>query len=343
MNYNWVMLGLWYFFYHIRLRGDLMFKKSRKLVAVMATVAVIISCITIGFANITNAQTPTKMKVGDYIQFGHYYGDPILWRVINVNANGSYFLLSDKILCLKSFDAEGDLAGGKGDKDRKINGSSYWKLSNIREWLNSSDKKVKYSSQVPDKTHVNGGINPYDAEAGFLSNFTADERAAIQPVTHKCILSIVDKSAAKGGTKAYDHGTSGFSTIMGNYDAAYYENVQDNVFLLDVKEIHDFVYNRKWETMKFPTVKAVANQSFIKKTLSSTQYWYYWLRSPYSVTSYSVQTVAVGEVPNGFQGYVDFAGADIGVGGVAPALNLKASISVSEGNGSISNPYISLK
>ncbi|OGO80567.1 MAG: hypothetical protein A2Y21_06470 [Clostridiales bacterium GWC2_40_7] len=46
------------------------------------------------------------LQTGDYVKFGMYDGDPILWRVVNVDGNGP-LILSDRILCLKAFDAAG--------------------------------------------------------------------------------------------------------------------------------------------------------------------------------------------------------------------------------------------
>ena len=141
--------------------------------------------------------------------------------MLNCNIHGYINLLL-------AFDANGDLADGRGGQDRINFGSNYWRLSSIREWLNSTDLKVKYSNQLPDKNHVVSGLNPYDSEAGFISitNFTDEEKADIQPVTHKCLLSGIDKSVCSGGTENHKFSTN-ISDIVQNYNSSYYENVQD--------------------------------------------------------------------------------------------------------------------
>lgn len=158
------------------------------------------------------AEETKEMEIGDYVQFGRYWDDPIVWRIINKNDDGSLMLYSDKILCLKAFDANGDATDGRDDADgsRVEYGSNNWERSNLREWLNSEDAVVQYSHQKPDSEHLYNyddetlpGYNPYDSESGFLSNFTKAERDVIQPFEHKVILSEVDKDIKSGGFEEY--------------------------------------------------------------------------------------------------------------------------------------------
>jgi len=105
------------------------------------------------------------MQVGDYVQYGNYAGEPIVWRVINIDPNSCYLLYSEKIITLKAFDAFGDEVDYQGDgiedtvSQRPKLGSNYWEKSNIREWLNSEDTKVAFSHQEPDEQHVIYRIN----------------------------------------------------------------------------------------------------------------------------------------------------------------------------------------
>ncbi len=280
----------------------------------------------------TSAKSGLKLKLGDYIQFGKYAGSPILWRVINVNPDGSFVVYSEKVLCLKAFDAFGDPPTGRADEERKTNGSNYWSTSSLREWLNSTDKTVAYSGQLPDTTHVTKG-NAYDAEAGFLSNFTLAESAAIQPVTHKTILSDADKSLANGGTELQKYAPD-LSAVVQNYAKAFYENVKDNVFVLDEKEMHDYVFARKWEYRRMPAPSAVAG-STIKdaNVISAGKFLQYWTRSP-----------NVGSKTNLFcikqNSTVTTNYASNGAGGVVPAMNLKANAAVKSGSGTAAKPYV---
>ncbi len=121
-----------------------------------------------------------NIKVGDYVQFGKYYGDPILWKCVK-KEDGSPMLVSEYILCLKAFDAAESGIDSVGSDDVQKFGSNKWSSSNIKEWLNS-EGKVNYTTQAPVKGSVNE--NEYADEPGFLSNFSSLERDLVKPVDH---------------------------------------------------------------------------------------------------------------------------------------------------------------
>jgi len=275
------------------------------------------------------AENTSEMDIGDYIQFGRYYNEPIQWRVININDDGSLMLLSEKILSLKPFDANGDLTDNRGNTERINFGSNNWEKSNLREWLNSDSEIVNYSCQIPDDSHVNNGNNNYESEAGFLHNFTNSEQDAIQPHTYKTILSSVDSNIYDGGSELYTF-DSNVEDVVQNFDQAYYKNVNDKVFLLDVKELHDYVFNRGYEHRRKPTKAAVAHSEY---SISSDNYWYYWLRTPNPVSSSSTLFIC-------YEGIVNFDSAFNGDHGLLPALNLKSGISAVGGDGTEGNPYV---
>lgn len=184
-------------------------------------------------------KTAKHMNIGDYVQFGRYYDEPILWRVLDKIADGGVMLLSERILCLKVFDAaesgRADETGGSytTNKTKQAFGSSEWSNSNIREWLNSSEQKVTYTTQPPVKTAIWDGYNAYADESGFLYNFTQDESDAIQLVKH--------------------------------------DNVTDRVYLLSQEEAEKIV-----ERKRKPTEIAVRNSEY---ELTADNNWLYWLRT----------------------------------------------------------------
>lgn len=273
------------------------------------------------------AVTTSDIEVGQYVQYGRYHNQPILWRVINVNDDGSLMLLSEKILALKPFDANGDL--NEGDPGRFNFGSNNWETSNLREWLNSENLMVQYTHQPPDKDHVFNGFNAYENEPGFLYNFTQAERDAIQPVTHKSILSSADSDTNEGGTELYSFNSSVENAVQ-NFDNAFYKNLTDRVFLLDVKELNNYVFQRGYEHRRRPTVAAAAYSDY---NINSANYWYYWLRTPETSTAFSSLFIC-------YEGIVNFDSSFNGDHGVLPALNLKAGITVVGGNGNEGSPYI---
>ncbi len=83
------------------------------------------------------------------------------------------------------------------------------------------------------------GENPYDQAAGFLNGFKEDEIAAIKTVTQRSIVSHPEYNAGmiegQGADLPYD---TNIEAAANGFDQAYYENVTDKVFLMDVKQIN---------------------------------------------------------------------------------------------------------
>lgn len=307
--------------------GVLELKKNEKIKSGATTrIKYVLICFIIGiivlYAGIFFIPNQVKdehlsISTGDYIEFGKYNGSPILWRVINKDVNG-YMLFSEKIICFKAFDASGDKTDGRGDEDRIGFGSNYWEKSNLRQWLNSYDREVNYSTQLPDKNHVSH--NSYDKQPGFLYNFTYKERNSIKQVTHKCILARIDKDAMDGGTELYEYNIE-IADCIANYDSSYYENVTDKVFLLSTEEVKNFVYDRTWE--------------YKKSSTEDNSISWYWLRIPSADYSDIIRAVGEGGI------YGD--NANDGTGGVAPALYLKSEVTPINGEGTKDSPYRVMK
>lgn len=117
----------------------------------------------------------------DYVSFGTYQNEPIIWKVVSVESDGKILLISDKIICFKAFDSCGENNYYHPTEDIKTFGSSEWKECTLNEWLNSPNQTVVYSHCSPSETSVYGGFNAYDNESGFLckSNFNNEQKAMI--------------------------------------------------------------------------------------------------------------------------------------------------------------------
>lgn len=280
-------------------------------------VGIIVFCAGIFFIPNRTTNQHLSINIGDYIEFGKYNGTPVLWRVINKDMNG-YMLFSEKIICFKSFDTSGDKTEDRVDEDRIGFGSNYWGNSTLRQWLNSWDKEVNYTNELPDKEHVS--CNFYDKQPGFLYNFTYKERNSIKEITHKCILAAVDREVMHGGAELYKYNTE-LENCISNYDSSYYENVVDKVFLLSTKELKSFVYDRTGQ--------------YEKSSMRDNSISWYWLRTPSAEYSDIVRAVGEGGI------YGD--NANDGTGGVAPALYLKSEITLIEGEGTSNSPYRIIK
>jgi hypothetical protein len=266
-----------------------------------------------------------EIKKGDYIYFGKYNNNPILWRVINLDNDGDPLLWSEYILCNKTYDAaESGIYGQTGenpyttDRNRQKYGSNKWENSNIREWLNSADQKVKWTTQPPTKDAVYR--NPYDTEAGFLTNFTEKEKNAIKSTQHRVLLAEIDKSEADGGTEMHEFSFDYPNDAVQNYDSSYYKRINDKVFLLGIKDLARYVQKRGYE--------------WRKSEISQTSFSWFWTSSPCSSDSSYIRFVGSDGDINGFN-------ASTGSGGVVPALYLhQLSAIFTAGVGSLDNPYI---
>ena len=115
-----------------------------------------------------------SLKKGDYVIFGKYLGEPVIWLVVDIE-DGRPLLQTKHIIDFKAFDATGD-----GDSDTKALGSSDFESSTLRLWLNSGDT-VSYISSAPTEDFVLNGKNAYADEKGFLctENFTPEEKNLI--------------------------------------------------------------------------------------------------------------------------------------------------------------------
>ena len=95
-------------------------------------------------------------------------------------ATGRTKLVTEKIITLKAFDAK---EASNSNSDRKNYGNNRYSVSNIDQWLNSAASSwysARHSADAaPTNANVWSNYNEYDAEAGFLTNFEADFRAAI--------------------------------------------------------------------------------------------------------------------------------------------------------------------
>lgn len=128
-----------------------------------------------------NAPSETAVKPGDYVYFGNYLDEPILWKAVKETEDGKILLISEHIICFKAFDASGTDSEYHTTQDVRKYGSADWDTCTLKEWLNSSEETVAYSHCPPNSGGVFNGANAYDSEAGFLheNNFTVSQRELI--------------------------------------------------------------------------------------------------------------------------------------------------------------------
>lgn len=257
------------------------------------------------------SELPIGAKVKDVDT--KYYGQPIVWLIADKNHKGyptnSITLISEDILCLKCFDAK---EPGSWYIDRQNCGNNSYRLSNINKWLNAVGSW--YVSQhrqdsPPNAENVNDGYNPYNTESGFLTNFSQQLRNALMETTLR--------------------------VVKPNIDGGGYESVSAEVFLASTTEVGLANENGVEEGSRlalffdnnsrkaYPTAEAVSRSNYTTSSLTTSQPWYWWLRTPYASNSCTVRYVAsFGKLNDG--------GACNGYYGVRPLCNLSSEIWVSD-------------
>ena len=176
-------------------------RKSRLWIcaAVLLAVAVLAGGLTVWRSRMQKDSLFADAKVGDVVSFGIYLEQPIEWIVLRQNADGTKVLIARNILTMKSYDAaeggtynlyEGtdywtEKLEGQYELQTLVRGNSNWETSNIRTWLNSSERKVEYADMPPKTNAASEKKNGYDREPGFLHGFTEDERALMVETVHQ--------------------------------------------------------------------------------------------------------------------------------------------------------------
>lgn len=187
-------------------------KRALEVIEVITVVAI---CIIMYFHERgTGMQTDKAVlpKLGDSVWFGTYLNEPIEWRVIQVEEDGAAVLIAEYILTMKAFSAA-DSGSFNYDDDGNsywsvheteadhdldlqayVRGDSCWAKSDLRAWLNSDRENVVYDGIGPVASAMCAKKNGYASEPGFLTGFTAKERASILPTKH-----VTNGNARDGG------------------------------------------------------------------------------------------------------------------------------------------------
>ena len=180
----------------------------------------------------------------------YYKVEPLTWRVIAYNSDGSKKLLADKIYTNSAYYGAEEGLRTLGSKTIYPNN---YKYSNVRAYLNSINNQYVTEG---------GTATEYDidwTDAGFLTSaFNDEEKSRIKE-------TVVDNSAA-----STDHSTNDYAC----------ENTVDKIYLLSFAEATKKLYgfsNDKDRIMK-TTEYARANRAYQSSTEGYGGYW--WLRTP---------------------------------------------------------------
>jgi hypothetical protein len=284
------------------------------------------------------ATEENELKIGDYITYGSYNDAPLKWQVVHFDQKGNPLLVSANIISYKPFDSSESGEFGALDDDldtlaaRQQYGSNRWENSNIREWLNSNLSIVDYTTAFPTETGVWENSNDYAEEKGFLSNFTAKEQLCILPVLNTTIVSVNDEKYADYGQEAHEFVFGTAQEAFANYEECYQENTIDQVFLLSVYEVYQYLELGGFTTQRDATIEAY-EQDESNRGMPPGTYDGYWLRDATGNSSTSVRSVTN-------NGKINYDSAYYNNVGIVPALYLnKALITIDSGDGTSVSPY----
>ena len=295
---------------------------TKKITAIFLALCMAISVLPMTI----QAASKPDIKVGDYVKMGAYNNASILWRCVSIDNNGP-LMLADKIVDTLAYDAKtNDNSNSKSHSrsyKRDDYGSNYWKDSNMRSWLNSTEAegKVDWLCGNPPKDGYVSGVGAYNEKAGFLNAFSKSEIAAMKTVTQRSLVSHPEynKGIVDGDANSDLLYYTDISEAVANYDSSYFETTTEKVFLLDVKQA-----NAVWKNLKGYYV-AYNNDGMA---------WPYWLRTPVTDCNHDMRYISSsGQVGRYAPWYSDL--------GVRPAFYLDSEYFVTtSGSGSQSSPYI---
>lgn len=199
------------------------------------------------------------------------------------DGKGITSFMSEKIITLKCFDAA---EPGNSDSDRRSYGNNRYKVSNILQWLNSDGEAGNWymAQHGADAPPTNGNVwsnyNEYDQEAGFLTFLSKGMKDALKIVSKTTVKHSVDS----GGTETVSakiHLLSttevGLANEGGTAEGKIYEYFSAS--------------NNSERRIAYPTKPCVNKSEYTDSNLTTSNGWYYWLRTPFESFSSRARTV----------------------------------------------------
>lgn len=178
-----------------------------------------------------------------------------------------------------------------------------WKTSTLRQWLNS--------------------------DAGFLKEFTEEDKKVLTPVTYDTLLNKKNSASATSGTK--DHlFSSNAKVVAKNYDAAYKQRLTDMVTLPSVTDIQTIANGIYTYGTEYQVASLASN---LTAPFGDGNSGYYWLRDAMFAADTSLVRCMRSD------NTVEYARANNGEIGVRPICFVKGEIAIVGGNGSEAAPY----
>ena len=190
---------------------------KRRIQCLLLSILILLGTFSSSSLGADEPAVSNSIQVGDFLTLGTFDGQPLLWFVVEKNAE-KLKLFCAKELFQGQIDASmhevlayADLVGGAWE------GDSNWHTSDIRTYLNSNEVSVSYKGA--DKNELPN----YASRPGFLTQFTTDELSLVSETTHKSHIQYHRTNKEHdGGTKC---AKMPFYTNIIDFDEEAYENL----------------------------------------------------------------------------------------------------------------------
>ena len=220
------------------------------------------------------------LTLGSTFLFGkHQVGSETPWDIEweIVHQTSDYQIAQTvQLIDVRMFDAK---EASSTDSDRNTSGNNNWKLSNIRQWLNSDAAagewySAQHSADAPptDANGYNIYLTGYDDRPGFLYNFTAAQKSAMLNFDLTLKIPTVDGGGSHVVTQKV------FLPTMTQVGLGANESVTEGT----VFNKYDGVENSVRVKTLHPNV--VANSGFSHTNFIANGAWYWWLSSCYTIS-----------------------------------------------------------
>lgn len=182
----------------------------------------------------------TLVKTGDYISFGKYNGENIIWRVVEETDYG-LVLLSENVLEIKELDSD----------------SARWGTSSVRQWLNSENGFLSEQNFSEDEQSV-----LFSHTYKTLLNDSLISASSSGNSVH--LYNRFAENVLKNYDNAYAETLSDKVFLPSVKDI---EKINSDIYVFGINKVISKPSTKMWEKYK-------TNYKDIKKSGG----WYYWLR-----------------------------------------------------------------
>ena len=213
----------------------------------------------------------------------------IEWEIVH-QENDYQIAQTVQLIDARAFDGK---EASSSDSNRKSYGNNNWKLSNIRQWLNSDATagtwySAQHSADAPptDANIYTGHNTGYDTRPGFLYHFTAAQKSAMLNFDLTLKIPTVDGGGSHVVTQKV------FLPTMTQVGLGANEGVTEGTVFNK--------YNGVENAGRIKTVhpNVVANSGYTNSSFVANGAWYWWLSSCYTNSYYARGVTSSGALGN---------------------------------------------